>query len=103
MTLRTETIGNATLYLGDCSEVLPLGSPVDLLLTDPPYGIGEAAKNHKSRNRMQGGKPIISPDYGQHEWDDAPPEAHQIASCVASARNAIIWGGNYFGLPGASK
>ena len=101
--VRVETVGNATLYLADCSEVLPLGSPVDLLLTDPPYGIGEAAKNHKSRNRMQGGKPIISPDYGQDEWDDAPPEAHQIASCVASAGNAIIWGGNYFGLPAASK
>ena len=32
-------IGNATLYLGDCREVLPLLPKHDLLLTDPPYGI----------------------------------------------------------------
>jgi DNA modification methylase len=29
-------IGNATLYLGDCREVLPLVPRVDLVLTDPP-------------------------------------------------------------------
>jgi site-specific DNA-methyltransferase (adenine-specific) len=29
-----------TLYLGDCREVLPsLSEPVDLIVTDPPYGI----------------------------------------------------------------
>jgi len=29
-----------TLYHGDCREVLPQLPPVDLVLTDPPYGIG---------------------------------------------------------------
>src|SRR6185437_10388792 len=61
--MRIETVGNATLYLADCREVLPLQA--DLLLTDPPYGLGEAGKDHKSRNRVQGGKRIISPDYGR--------------------------------------
>ena len=28
-----------TIYHGDCREVLPSLDPVDLLLTDPPYGI----------------------------------------------------------------
>lgn len=32
-------IGNATLYQGDCREVLPLIRHVDALVTDPPYGI----------------------------------------------------------------
>ena len=41
--MRVETIGLATLYLGDCREVLPTLAPVDLILTDPPYGIGYAA------------------------------------------------------------
>lgn len=93
------TIGNATLYLGDCSAVIPLLPPASLLLTDPPYGLGEARKDHKSRNRVG----IFSPDYGRSEWDDVPAEAHQIAACVSSAAKAIIWGGNYFGLPAASK
>lgn len=29
-----------TIYHGDCREILPHLEPVDLVLTDPPYGIG---------------------------------------------------------------
>lgn len=36
---RTETIGDATLYLGDCREILPTLPRVDAVVTDPPYGI----------------------------------------------------------------
>lgn len=36
-----ETIGDATLYNGDCMEVLQQVGPVDLLLTDPPFGVRE--------------------------------------------------------------
>lgn len=32
-------IGSATLYLGDCRDVLPEIGECDLLLTDPPYGV----------------------------------------------------------------
>ena len=28
-----------TIYHGDCRDVLPTLEPVDLVLTDPPYGI----------------------------------------------------------------
>lgn len=35
--LRTEVIGNATLYLGDCLEVMAGLEPVDQIITDPPY------------------------------------------------------------------
>ena len=34
---RKETIGDATLYLGDCLEILPTLPKVDVLLSDPPY------------------------------------------------------------------
>ena len=33
-------IGDATLYLGDCLEILPTLPKVDAVITDPPYGIG---------------------------------------------------------------
>jgi DNA modification methylase len=35
----TVIIGNAELYLGDCSEILPHLPKVDACITDPPYGI----------------------------------------------------------------
>jgi DNA modification methylase len=39
MALRVEKIGNATLYLGDCREILPGLERVDVCITDPPYEI----------------------------------------------------------------
>lgn len=35
--MRVEQIGNATLYLGDCMEILPTLGKVDAVITDPPY------------------------------------------------------------------
>lgn len=34
---RKEIIGNATLYLGDCRDILPTLPKVDAVITDPPY------------------------------------------------------------------
>jgi site-specific DNA-methyltransferase (adenine-specific)/modification methylase len=36
---RSVQIQDATLYLGDCLEILPLLPNVDAVVTDPPYGI----------------------------------------------------------------
>lgn len=38
--IRVETIGDATLYLGDCLSVLPQLQVIDAVLTDPPYSSG---------------------------------------------------------------
>lgn len=35
--MRVEVIGDATLYCGDCREVLPTLSGVDTVMTSPPY------------------------------------------------------------------
>lgn len=35
-----EQIGDATLYLGDCREILPTLGKVDAVVTDPPFGVG---------------------------------------------------------------
>ena len=52
--MRIETIGNATLYLADCREVLPTLPRVDAVVTDPPYGIGESAGKAKTRTGPNG-------------------------------------------------
>lgn len=44
--MRIEHIGDATLYLGDCLEVLPTIGKVDAVVTDPPYGIGFKYASH---------------------------------------------------------
>lgn len=96
--MRVETVGNATLYLADCTEVMPLRAPVDLLLTDPPYGIGESSKKNATRRNA-----ALPTDYGDYDWDQEAPPASCLAACTASARSSIIWGGNFYGLPAASK
>lgn len=47
MSIRWETIGNATLGLGDCRDILPTLSPIDAIVTDPPFGIGFKYDSHK--------------------------------------------------------
>ena len=37
--VRREVIGDCTLYLGDCREILPSLGKVDAVVSDPPYGI----------------------------------------------------------------
>ena len=39
MSHRIEQIGDCTLHLGDCREILPLLPKVGALISDPPYGI----------------------------------------------------------------
>lgn len=43
---RKEVIGDCTLYLGDCLEVMPLVGDVDAVVTDPPYPDWLAEKYH---------------------------------------------------------
>ena len=43
---RKEVIGDATLYLGDCLEILPTLPKVDAVITDPPFGIGFKYESH---------------------------------------------------------
>ncbi len=47
--MRKEVIGQATLYLGDCREVLP-GIAVDSIVTSPPYGLG---KDYERGGRLE--------------------------------------------------
>lgn len=80
-----------SLYLGDCLEILPEIGAVDAVVTDPPYGIDVGS--------MQLGKGRKSTSFESFTWDKTRPTDTQIQSVVAKAVTAIVWGGNYFGLP----
>lgn len=84
-----------TLYHGDCREILPAVPKAALVLTDPPYGIGD-----KWAKSAMVGKSGSSRLWGKGEtWDNAPPDEATINLAIAGGKNAIVWGGNYFGLP----
>jgi site-specific DNA-methyltransferase (adenine-specific) len=42
-------IGNATLYLGDCRDILPTLGKVDAVVTDPPFGVGFKYESHDDK------------------------------------------------------
>lgn len=46
---RVEHIGDATLILGDCRDVLQTLGRVDAVITDPPYGVGFKYESHDDR------------------------------------------------------
>jgi site-specific DNA-methyltransferase (adenine-specific)/modification methylase len=85
------TIGRATLYLGDCRDILPTLPKVDAVVTDPPYGIGITRSNRLAVSRGMGGK----------SWDDETPTTEFLAEILAKCKQSVVWGGNYFGLPPA--
>lgn len=49
---RIEYIGDATLILGDCRDVLPTLGRVDAVVTDPPYGVNLTGKAGHYRNEQ---------------------------------------------------
>ena len=103
--MRIETIGNATLYLGDCRDILPTLPKVDAVITDPPYGIlnlagGSTTAIRKSRRINAGRFSGTAMGAGDHAWDEAPTRSTLLLMRECSAEQ-IIWGGNYLDLPPA--
>jgi site-specific DNA-methyltransferase (adenine-specific)/modification methylase len=90
-------IGDATLYCGDCVEVLPTLPKVDAVITDPPYGINENHKKVASRGKLAAPK-----DYGEFDWDKKPPDPAIIYAIRNQAKWSALFGGNYFELPPTS-
>lgn len=87
---RKEVIGDATLYLGDCMEVLPTLGKVDAVITDPPYGLG-AKLSGGSWGATKDSKEVLV-------WDNFPPQAI-VGWLLDLSSVCVIWGGNYFTLP----
>ena len=90
---RIEVIGDATLYLGDCREILPTLERVDAVVTDPPYGLGDIWGIGGD-----GAWPLRDRDMKDGGWDAAICQ-EAIDAARAICEHAIIWGGNYYVLP----
>ncbi len=77
----------ATIYCGDCLEILSLLDPVALVLTDPPYGINHPT-DYKARGR---GNLASCSNYPKVYGDDKPfdPSPFLGMPCV-------LWGANYY-------
>ena len=91
-----------TIYHGDCREIVPQLGRFDLLLTDPPYGIGESKK---ASVRTNSAKPDerwrcrVPTNYEYSEWDSELVDNETIKMLIAASSFQIIFGGNYYQLP----
>ncbi len=90
--MRIETIGNATLYLGDCRDILPTLPKVDAVITDPPYGLG--IDGQKESMRRDGSQ--LRKHHDKLGWDSAIPDSELMQAVLRSGSQQIVWGGNYF-------
>lgn len=84
-------IGLATLYLGDCLEVMRTLEKVDAVITDPPYGIGIDGQKESVKNGVQ-----IRKEHEFGGWDKERPGAEVFDEMMRLGKQQIIWGGNYF-------
>ncbi len=95
---RKEIIGDCTLYLGDCREILPTLGKVDAVVTDPPYGIALDTNN----SRFSGGNSAmvskrgngIGTAGGATIIGDAAPFDPSFLTEVG--REQILWGWHCF-------
>ena len=93
-------IGNATLYLADCLEVLPTLPKVDAVVTDPPYGIGFV---HGAGGDGIGGGRYVSKFNGVPVTGDERP--FDPTPFIALAPVAVLFGANHYAdrLPASAK
>ena len=81
---------SVTIYHGDCRDIMPELPKVDLVLTDPPYGL------NTKMNGGSWGNTASNPD--EFHWDYLV-EQKLIDEIISYADVSIIWGGNYYKLP----
>jgi len=74
----------------------------DLLLTDPPYGIGESNEKNATRggrtgfNKRRRSRPVKVTDFGHYSWDNKRIEKIYFNEMLRVSKNQIIFGGNYY-------
>lgn len=78
----------------DCMDILKQlpDKCVDLVLTDPPYGIGiDGQKPCECKNPKHNRK-----EHQKKEWDCSIPPKVVFDEIKRISKKQIIWGGNYF-------
>ena len=106
------TIGNNTLYCGDCREVIR-DLQFDSIVTDPPYGLAKLLnrswdafgkiwnKKQRRKNLHSGGTWAAKEIYQDVDWDDETPDLTFLLELNVPA---MFFGGNYFAnLPPSRK
>lgn len=78
------------IYLGDCREILPHLPKVDLVLTDPPYGIDIGGSGSIGGSGM-----VHVKDYGISDWDKRGMNMQEWMLIRARTEQWIVWGGNH--------
>ena len=80
------------LYHGDCLEIMPELEPVDLVLTDPPYGVNENTKRYSSKRGCGKYNNGWGVDWDSVYGDDKPFDPAQFLSF----KNIVLWGANHY-------
>ena len=88
-------------YHGDCRDILPGLGAVDLVLTDPPYGIG-CVNMEKDSGAQRGTAKAPKGNYSGLQWDDNPVEQWLIDTISTTGKHCCIWGGNYYKMEPSS-
>ena len=100
-----------TIYAGDCLGILPNLPPSDLLVTDPPYGIGfksNFAKNHKEIKgdentdvAIEALKKVVMKS-GRHVYVFWSPkiENPDAEACKFQAWTELVWDKGIHGMGG---
>ena len=86
-------IGNATLYLGDCRDILPTLPKVDAVITDPPYGMNW----NTNSKRFSGGQRSIRRGDGRDDWGAINGDADPFdPDPWLSFPRVVMFGSNHF-------
>lgn len=93
--MRVERIGDCTLYLADCLDVMKDMQSVDCVVTDPPYGV-QRDKGFGGSSGFAGVGPQIKRTAYHGEWDSVRPTPMHFDILLGVCDSAIIFGGNFF-------
>jgi site-specific DNA-methyltransferase (adenine-specific) len=89
--MREEIIGDCRLIMGDCRDILPTLGQVDAVVTDPPYGIGDAPIQGQGRTRKRKGG--VNVWHAESHWDAAIDPAWAALCCDAAP--VVAWFGQW--------